>query len=378
MATFIRNIISILSGGRRIRSEDNYNLDKVNKKNNRFVFFGVLLLFVFGMLFIAWFSFTWVYPPKETQHTVFSLIAIVGLAAFLAGSFIGFLFGIPKLNSQNQSAGIVTPTGGNRGSNPNPILVGDVSRDVVNEDILYNNNTNLEQVSDWLTKILLGAGLVNINEIPALLNRVSDKIFSPLSGTNAGSPFTTMVIIYFTIGGFFFGYLVTVLNLSSFLKASQSLQRSMDKQLKSATDSLIKQGNTGGVVTSRISERLNTPQTKWSSNDPNKGKWGGNSELNGFKLQADVKPLLSDVLFSLTLFVRDLERRDVIEGSMVSFHLHPTFEPETISAPFKNGEATIHLQAWGAFTVGVEISDGTRLELDLSTVSNVPDSFRNR
>ena len=349
-------------GFHRTNNDGNNNLNKINRKNTSYVLWGVTFLFILGISVIALFSFTWIYPTNNVQETVFSLITVVALAAFLVGSFVGFLFGIPKFNSQNQTTEIITTSQSN----------------IVNDDVLYNANTNLEQISDWLTKILLGAGLVNINEIPKFLNRVSDRVFYSLGDHNVGSPFTTMVIIYFTIGGFFFGYLLTVLNLSNFLKISNTLQRSLDRQLQTATENLVKQGNTGGIVTPKISKRINAPQTKWASDDPHKGKWGGSSDLNGFRLSADLKPLLSDVLFSLTLVVQDLEKRILNEGFMVTFHLHPTFVPDIISAPFKNGEAIIHLQAWGAFTVGVEVSDGTRLELDLSKLSDVPDSFKLR
>jgi hypothetical protein len=68
-------------------------------------------------------------------------------------------------------------------------------------------NTNLDDVSDWLTKIVVGVGLVELREIPGLLLRLARLIAGEL-GVNQ-VPFIIAVIAYFTTVGFISGYLTT-------------------------------------------------------------------------------------------------------------------------------------------------------------------------
>jgi len=62
------------------------------------------------------------------------------------------------------------------------------------------------------------------------------------------------------------------------------------------------------------------------------------------------------------------------------------FSWRPLAAPsrlIEDGGATLHLVAWGAFTVGAEVLDDQEkqlatLELDLSTLPDVPSDFRER
>jgi hypothetical protein len=44
----------------------------------------------------------------------------------------------------------------------------------------YLGNTNLEQVSDWLTKIIVGVGLVQIGRIVPALSKLAESMKAPL------------------------------------------------------------------------------------------------------------------------------------------------------------------------------------------------------
>ena len=68
-------------------------------------------------------------------------------------------------------------------------------------------NTNLDDVSDWLTKIVVGVGLVELRKIPGLLLRLAGMIAGELGSNQV--PFIIAVIVYFTIVGFMSGYLTT-------------------------------------------------------------------------------------------------------------------------------------------------------------------------
>jgi uncharacterized membrane protein len=102
------------------------------------------------------------------------------------GALIGFLFAVPRVNTE------VKPTSA---------LV---------------TNTNIEQVSDWLTKILVGVGLINFKEIGQFLDRLSGEL-APSLGTAAApvdKPLALSLIVYFFVVGLIQGYLLTRLFLS--------------------------------------------------------------------------------------------------------------------------------------------------------------------
>ncbi len=118
-----------------------------------------------------------------------------------------------------------------------------------------------------------------------------------------------------------------------------------------------------------------------TSDDPNKGKFGGSAERNGRRLSATIEPAVgSSEMFTVDLRVQSTSQTSALpEGTAVRFHLHPTFTPVIVDVSVMNGVAAIRRLAWGAFTVGATFRDDeTRLELDLSTLASAPPLFRSR
>jgi hypothetical protein len=112
--------------------------------------------------------------------------------------------------------------------------------------------------------------------------------------------------------------------------------------------------------------------------DPNKGCYGGTPSANGKVLRATVRPTKGDDdWFDVRLEVAAEPGQPPLEGT-VKFHLHPTFSIPEIAREVKDGVARLKLTAWGAFTVGAETSDGTKLELDLAELPSAPMAFRMR
>ena len=72
-------------------------------------------------------------------------LGMLSAAALIAGGFFGFLFGIPRYLAT-----------------PGPMQV--------------QPNTNLEQISDWLTKVLVGVGLTQIGKIYNSVQGISDAL----------------------------------------------------------------------------------------------------------------------------------------------------------------------------------------------------------
>jgi hypothetical protein len=109
---------------------------------------------------------------------------MMSAASFFAGALLGFLFGIPRALS-----------GGTE-------LTSEKQRDQLIA------NTNLEEVSDWLTKIIVGATLVQLGSIArrfGTLTTSAANIFGAPSEQNkimAGA-----IILYSAILGFFVFYI---------------------------------------------------------------------------------------------------------------------------------------------------------------------------
>lgn len=124
-------------------------------------------------------------PPRhESGGPALAVLWAVGV--FGGGALVGFLFGIPR------SAQAAMPgegdTKGRRGHSLTP-------------------NTNLEQISDWLTKILVGLGLVEARSIFDGLWRLS--AFMSAGHGLCAPPLAAAILLTFSVLGFFMGYLAT-------------------------------------------------------------------------------------------------------------------------------------------------------------------------
>jgi hypothetical protein len=88
------------------------------------------------------------------------------------GSLVGFIFGVPRATDQGV-------------------------------------NTNIEQISDWLTKILVGAGLVNLRQLPGQIANAGGYVAKGLDSTKDLSQFAAALLVFFSVEGFLGGYLMT-------------------------------------------------------------------------------------------------------------------------------------------------------------------------
>ena len=109
-----------------------------------------LALLAIGMLLggTAW---IWIYA-FSTPGSHWSYVGVgmlTALAALLTGFLAGFLIGVPKIVSSGQ----------------------------VHVSIrMFSPSTNLAEISDWLTKLLLGAGLVSLSHLGAPVGRLIDSV----------------------------------------------------------------------------------------------------------------------------------------------------------------------------------------------------------
>jgi hypothetical protein len=118
--------------------------------------------------------------PAGVRWDSFATAVITGSCAFLGGGLVGFLFGIPRSAA---TAGQGTPTGE------------------------YQANSNLVEVSDWLTKIIVGVGLVQIGRVVPALTRLAASMKAPLGGQPSSGAFGIALVVANVLLGFLFFYL---------------------------------------------------------------------------------------------------------------------------------------------------------------------------
>jgi hypothetical protein len=309
-------------------------------------------------------------------------IVAATLAATLVGAILGFLFGIPRsLAERGNTEDTVEGSAGGRSG--------------------YAQNTNLEQISDWLTKIVVGVGLVEAQDLATQFNALAQS--AAASWQVAGGAVTAgALLLASAVTGFLACYIWTRTTFLQLLVYSDRLvaaERQGRQEAEAQLDHAVQFMGGGPVSKPQPSELTTESPLKaavrralpdlvaertadvvedvWES-DPNKGQFGGSAAVAGRRLEADIAPLGADgKVCTVVLRVRPEADALPVTGRVV-FHLHPTFSQPTMSVmPSKSGVAELRLLAAGAFTVGVEIDgEDTRLELDLATVTTAPQAFR--
>jgi hypothetical protein len=144
---------------------------------------------MFGSLWIVIYAF-----GTPGPHWSYLGIAMsTAVAAFLSGCFVGFLFGIPRVVSSGQLRHDTAQFRRDKGSGvPTP------------SSNLYIPSSNLAEVSDWLTKLLLGAGLVQLTRLGVPISHLIDSVAAGLApATAAGGTNSAAKVM---AGAILFGY----------------------------------------------------------------------------------------------------------------------------------------------------------------------------
>jgi len=152
------------------------------------------------------------------------------------------------------------------------------------------------------------------------------------------------------------------------------LAASLGEPLGSLAKTLRSVSNELGQILDRAAA---DPSNLWNS-DPHKGRFGGESRCRGAVLEMATVTERDDFASLGLEFVVSTEKRAKPLKDFVTFYLHPTFSPSIEKIAVVDGIATFSVQAWGAFTIGVETADGRRMELDLALQPVLPEDFRNR
>jgi hypothetical protein len=172
---------------------------------------GVLFFGGLGVIGILISAFQYVLQGRPGQ--VCGIIGsglLIACASFGIGSLLGFIFAIPRALQSQRS----TDQSNHEGRTE---LTG-LSRPVLE----YQVNTNLEQISDWLTKILVGVGLVQLGKVPEYARRLGSYYSSCLGNAPCSPPLAVTIITVFLVNGFLAGYLITRLYVTGALKRAET------------------------------------------------------------------------------------------------------------------------------------------------------------
>lgn len=170
-----------------------------------------------------------IYAAQETPLHFLKLISqslLIALGALLTGTLLGFLFGIPRTLSQPLTPAAPAPAEG---------AVSDTTEEQEDRTAArteYQGNTNLEQISDWLTKIIVGLTLVQFDRIKTFIKNLVAYLAAGLGSAPAYGPYVLTLLVLFTICGFFIGYLLTRLYLGLALLKSDLESRRMTTKLE--------------------------------------------------------------------------------------------------------------------------------------------------
>jgi hypothetical protein len=195
-----------------------------------------------------------VYALYGTDRSQFLVTLSVGTllcgTAALTGIMLGFLFGIPRTRRQEDGKTAKQPKESLPQSSP----------------FSYHANTNLEEISDWLTKILVGVGLTQINAIKQGFSELTRQAAEGLGGQPHSQIYAGALIGFSVVPGFLYGFLWTRLYLpyamrtadhqEALLKRMQETDTRVDSVSRKVED-LKQQDNHDAVARKLIERQLN-------------------------------------------------------------------------------------------------------------------------
>jgi hypothetical protein len=169
-----------------------------------------------------------VYSRSQTgSGKVLAVGLLTAVAAFSVGALLGFLFGIPR--SVAKKADETTPATSDKAA---PEAAAAAAQQ-------FTPNTNLEEISDWLTKILVGVGLVQIHQVSGAIEDLANGLAPSLGSASTGFPVAVTLLISFSIVGFASAYLYTRLRLQSAFELAAAIKRAITEQQKTETSAIV-------------------------------------------------------------------------------------------------------------------------------------------
>jgi hypothetical protein len=179
-----------------------------------------IALFFLGFILIVLYAYAMTGPHLR----YLSVGLLTACAALLGGGLAGLVVGVPR----DVSSGALrakTSRSGSRLDADSTAGRADAKSSEAGAGASANSNlgsfepsTNLAEISDWLTKLLLGAGLVGLTHLGGPLTRLIDTVargIGPVTPagkvTEAAVVMAATILIAYAVLGFLDGYLTTTL-----------------------------------------------------------------------------------------------------------------------------------------------------------------------
>jgi hypothetical protein len=343
---------------------------------------------------------------------VFTVGILSALAATAVGGAFGFLFGLPvssRVTVVNQAAP--------RSPQQAPGPAADVPSQQRSD--WFSDNTSMEQIADWLTKIIVGLTLVQWGSLQLQFNRLAAAVTGAMLAPAADAPAAAarsaamllrgdagrvpggVILGAYAIFGFILVYLWSRRYLSAELAAGRGDSIRNQREAESA---FVQKAAESGAVQERLSlpgaraaafaaldgdgGAVEVPRRDFSElvergeveDDPWKGQFGGHASDGSVEVRANVEELQTQRgWFAVELIVRGATTQDrkALRSSRARIYLHPTFSNAIRVNKFgASGRIAVPLVCYEGFTVGVQLEDGRLFELDLTELPNVPEDFR--
>jgi hypothetical protein len=325
---------------------------------------------------------------------------LIGGAAFACGGFGGFIFGIPSM----------------------------VQNEETQKQLRLKYNDNLIQISDWLTKIIVGVGLIQLTKIPGKISDLGDNLKTNFGSVDWAKIASLSIVFYFFLLGFLIFYFWTrtdftkiIVKTNEELDMVQALKKNLEAQkqtLQVQTQKLESQSekiedlmdsetakvnkelidrskvafdaaSTGSIdgdeamkkavddLKQKVKQTLQAkPPYGTDKEDLQKNRWGGKPVVGTKKISATVVPSAArKSYYDITFTITDTAAP---KHSPVAVFVHPSFNlPDNVIylKPDTTGITRFVLTAYEAFTVGALFPDGTELELDLNNLPGNPEGF---
>ncbi|MBL8866699.1 MAG: hypothetical protein KF873_11150 [Gemmataceae bacterium] len=175
-------------------------------------------IIIAGFIGIAFYGFF-----ANASRVLIPLIWALGTLAL--GTLTGFLFCLPRIRQGEpveRESETADPT---KAGDPAKSKRAPRGTDGYGLDI----NTNLEQISDWLSKIIVGLGLVELRKIPGHMVDLADYIAKDMGDPSARA-FACGLVLFFAVCGFLYGYLYMRLILSHRFREADQKSKGLDQQ----------------------------------------------------------------------------------------------------------------------------------------------------
>ena len=312
---------------------------------------------------------------------------LIAAGAASVGVLLGFLFGMPRgfADDRQDEIGNTPPT-----------------------DVAYRPSNNLEQVSDWLTKILIGVGLVELGQLRETLRNTAQAVEVSIAAAPAGTNVVTQVVVVtFLVLGFLASFLWTRIYYGP-------LQTRVDRDVISSLRGRLKQEKeekekavlvAHSLATGEIAVPSITPVTEirdarferldlsdwpeeviekieefkkspsiWDSDPADRLFPTALEESQGRRLGAAI---VLDLKQALVISLRVRRTAGESLTGVIVFLLHPTFSESVlyVEADCDTAEAKISSAGW--FTVVAIMDRGnTVLKYNLKQLPNAPAWFK--